>query len=193
MIAPWLRALERLRRAIASRARNIYYRLLGVQMSGYAWLRAVEAPRQHRRIVLGAGCSLDKGVTLLVNGAESDPPAIRIGRGVYINRHTIIDAVENVTIGDDCAIGPGCYLTDHDHGFDGNLKPLQLPFIVAPTTIGRRVWIGAHAVILKGVCVGDGAVIGAGSVVTKAVPPGVVVVGVPAQVIRQAETHLAAV
>jgi acetyltransferase-like isoleucine patch superfamily enzyme len=56
--------------------------------------------------------------------------------------------------------------------------------MVQPVRIGNHVWIGARAVVLKGVTVGDGAVIGAGAVVTQNVPPNTMVAGVPARAIR---------
>ena len=62
---------------------------------------------------------------------------------------------------------------------------LTQPLQGAPVRIGNDVWIGAHAVVLKGVTIGDGAVIAAGAVVTKDVPAGVIAGGMPARVIRQ--------
>src|SRR5262249_21496594 len=79
---------------------------------------------------------------------------------------------------------PGCYLTDHDHGVDPSLAPLAQPMVGAPTRLGDEVWLGANVVVLKGVSIGDRAVVGAGSVVTKDIPPDAVAVGVPARVVR---------
>ncbi|HSV14851.1 MAG TPA: acyltransferase, partial [Tepidisphaeraceae bacterium] len=85
------------------------------------------------------------------------------------------------------AIGPGCYITDHDHGLDPSRPPLAQQMIAAPTRIEDWVWIGANAVILKGVTIGQRTIIGAGSVVTRDLPPNVIAVGVPARVVRQRE------
>ncbi len=98
----------------------------------------------------------------------------------------MLDAtVDRVTVGRDVAMGPGCYVTDHDHGTDPALTPLGQPMVSRPTRVGDRVWLGAHVVVLKGVTVGDGAVVGAGSVVTRDVPAGAVAVGCPARVVRR--------
>jgi maltose O-acetyltransferase len=61
------------------------------------------------------------------------------------------------------------------------------PDVLLPTKIGRDVWIGANAVVLGGVTIGDGAVVAAGSVVTKDVEPGAIVVGNPARLVRRRE------
>lgn len=152
-----------------------------MSIEGTVWLRRIEVPRRARRIALGDGAALDRGVTLLVNGNPKGEPAIRIGRRVYINRHTIIDASQSVVVGDDCLIGPFCYITDHDHSRGADGRPASGPLVALPVTIGERAWIGAHATILKGVNIGAGAIIGAGSVVTRDVPENAVFAGNPAR------------
>jgi acetyltransferase-like isoleucine patch superfamily enzyme len=82
-------------------------------------------------------------------------------------------------------IGPRCYITDHDHSHNSTEPPGAQPLISAPTRIGARCWLGAHVIVLKGVTIGDGTVIGAGSVVTKSLPAGVIAVGNPARVLKQ--------
>jgi acetyltransferase-like isoleucine patch superfamily enzyme len=103
---------------------------------------------------------------------------IVVGSRTYFNEGCQISCFERVTIGDDCAIAWDVHFTDSDqHILDG--KPY-----IAPITVGDRVWIGARATILKGVSIGDGAVIAAGSVVTKDVPARALVAGSPARVVR---------
>jgi acetyltransferase-like isoleucine patch superfamily enzyme len=178
-----LNFLLRLSMALASRWRNLYYRALGVQMRGYIWMQAVEIPQNHRNIDL-TSCSLDRGVVLLCAGRPGPGVKLSIGRGSYLNRGTFIDSLESVTIGQDVAIGPGCYITDHDHGYDPARPPLQQDMVAKPTRIGDSVWIGAHVVILKGVTIGPRTIIGAGSVVTRDLPADAIAVGVPARVQR---------
>ncbi|MBK1987112.1 acyltransferase [Sphaerospermopsis aphanizomenoides BCCUSP55] len=176
---------KRLTDGLESRWRNFYYRALGVKLHGYVWMKQVEISRNYSDIEIEANCALDQGVTLLCSGDSLPHPKIFIGADTYINRHTFIDATESINIGKDCAIGPSCYITDHDHGCNPSLPPLKQPMISKPTTIGECVWIGANVTILKGVTIGDRAIIGAGSVVTKDIPAGVIAVGVPAKVIKQ--------
>lgn len=130
-------------------------------------------------------CALDRGVVLLCSGERQAEPKIRIGTRTYVNRHTMIDAAVSIEIGEDCGIGPFCYITDHDHGFEEGKAPLQGALRSQPTRIGDRVWIGAQVTVLKGVNIGEGAVIGAGSVVTHDIPPSSIAVGIPARVLRQ--------
>jgi acetyltransferase-like isoleucine patch superfamily enzyme len=93
----------------------------------------------------------------------------------------MIDASEEILIGEDCMIGPFCYITDHDHGVGTQGRVADQPLVSKPTRIGRDVWIGAGAVILKGVNVGEQAIIAAGAVVTKNVEARAIVAGVPAR------------
>ena len=81
-------------------------------------------------------------------------------------------------------IGPHCYITDTDHGTRPGDPMRAQPLDTGPVSIGNDVWIAAGVVILKGVTIGDGAVVGAGAVVTKDVPAGTVVAGVPARAIK---------
>jgi acetyltransferase-like isoleucine patch superfamily enzyme len=185
LLAP-LTFVLRISNGLSSRFRNFWLRSLGADLRGYCWLRAIEVPRNHWQIRLEE-CSLDRGVILLASGPDLPEPKISIGPGTYINRGTFIDATESIIIGRNVAIGPGCYITDHDHGSDGSAAPLALPMISRTTRIEDQAWIGAHAVILKGVTIGRGAVVGAGSVVTRSVAPGARVAGVPAHELRVAQ------
>jgi acetyltransferase-like isoleucine patch superfamily enzyme len=188
MILPTLLScVRRLGMGTASRCRNIYYRAAGVRMHGYVWMRAVEIPQFHHNIEL-TRCSLDRGVVLLCSGDRSDTVKLSIGEGSYLNRGTFLDAIESLTIGRHVAIGPGCYITDHDHGLDPSRPPLAQQMIGAPTRIEDWVWIGANAVVLKGVTIGQRTIVGAGSVVTRDLPANVIAVGVPARVLRTRTT-----
>jgi len=108
---------------------------------------------------------------------------LTLGKG-YINTGGAIACAKSITIGDGVFIGRNTYITDSDHHciLDEDGKILNE---AKPVTIGNHVLIGFGAVVLKGVSIGDGAVIAAGSVVTKDVPPGCVVAGVPARVVKE--------
>ena len=169
---------------VASRVRRALLRLRGARIPHPVWLRAIEVPRQAQRIELRAGAGLDRGVALVVSGDPAAPPCITIGERVYINRYTILDASIGLAIGDDCMIGPFCYLTDHDHTFGADLRPAAGPLLGRPTTLEPGCWLGAHVTVLKGVTIGAGTVVGAGSVVTRDLPAGVIAVGSPARVLK---------
>jgi maltose O-acetyltransferase len=109
---------------------------------------------------------------------------ISLGAAVYINANCVILDCAPVSIGDSSMLGPGVQLCTATHPVDPAARLRGLEYAL-PITIGRNVWIGASVVVGPGVTVGDDAVIGAGSVVVKDVPPGVVVAGNPARIVRR--------
>lgn len=111
---------------------------------------------------------------------------IEIGEGVFLNYGASLSAHELVRIGDGCQIGSYAIMMDNDYHRVGSLDELPES---APIVLGKDVWLGVRVTILKGVTIGDGAVIAAGSVVTKDVPAGCVAGGVPARILRRPEDH----
>jgi acetyltransferase-like isoleucine patch superfamily enzyme len=112
-------------------------------------------------------------------------PKITIGENFYMNANCHMQG--EITIGNDVLIGPQTVIWGRDHQMAKG-KPMRLQeHIRKHITIGDDVWIGAHATVIKGVNIGSGAVIGAGSVVTKDVPRYAIAVGNPAKVIRYRE------
>lgn len=112
-----------------------------------------------------------------------------IGKRIFVNHYAILDCHFEITIGDEVLIGPHAYISDFNHEIggisDSNIRGVGA---CAPVRIGNGVWVGAHAVVLKGVTIGDNAVIAAGAVVTKDVPAKSIVVGIPARVLRMRES-----
>lgn len=106
---------------------------------------------------------------------------ITIGRDVFINSGCHFQDQGGIFIGDGSLIGHNVVLATINHDLDpeNNRKNHY-----APITIGNHVWIGANVTVLAGVSIGDWAVVGAGAVVTRDVPPRSVVGGVPARVIK---------
>ena len=109
-----------------------------------------------------------------------DKAILRIGNGTYLNRNTLIVANKLVNIGRDCRISWDVIIMDSDlHTIPGE------EYEPKPVIIEDNVWIGCRCIILKGVRIGTGAVVAAGAVVTKDVPPHTVVGGVPAKIIHE--------
>lgn len=132
--------------------------------------------RLGRRAVLelNGGMTMHTGFQVSV----ADDAVLSLGSG-YINSGLRLDCFTSIRIGFSVAIGPEVLMRDSDnHKLDD--RPMS-----APVVIGDRVWIGARAMILKGVTIGNGAVIAAGSVVSRDIPPGALAAGVPARVIRE--------
>ena len=109
---------------------------------------------------------------------------IKVGKNVFINAGCKFQDQGGITIGDEALIGHGVVLATLNHDFDPAKRAQLHP---APIHIGKRVWIGANAVVTAGVTIGDNAVVAAGAVVTKDVPANTIVGGVPAKVIRKLE------
>jgi maltose O-acetyltransferase len=105
---------------------------------------------------------------------------ISLGAGVFLNFNCVILDVVEVSIGDRTQIGPGVQILTADHPRDAAAREAGLEF-GRSIRIGRNVWIGGGALILPGVTIGDDAVVGAGSVVTRDVAAGQTVVGNPAR------------
>lgn len=108
---------------------------------------------------------------------------ITLGRGVFINSGCCFQDQGGIELGDNVQIGPQVVLATLNH--DMSKPELRANLIPAPIKICKNVWIGAHATIVGGVTVGENSVIAAGAVVTKDVPPNVVVGGVPARIIKE--------
>lgn len=121
-------------------------------------------------------CQFYSGVRL-----EVGPGAVlRIGKGTYLNRNTLVVAHKSVDIGRHCMIAWDVVIMDTDQ----HDIPARVGTRNRPVAIGDHVWIGCRVLILKGVKIGTGAIVAAGSVVTKDVPPYSIVGGVPARVLR---------
>jgi acetyltransferase-like isoleucine patch superfamily enzyme len=107
---------------------------------------------------------------------------IRLGRDVFVNQSCRFNDIGGIEIGDQVMLGPNVSLISSGHPVSPAER--RKGITAAPIRIERNVWIGASAMVLQGVTVGEDSVIGAGAVVTHDVPPGSLAVGSPARVVR---------
>lgn len=140
-----------------------------------------------RRIKLGDHCRIGSNVELQTEEAGS----ITLGREVRLNRGTTICSYCEVTVGDYSLIGEFVSIRDANHGIEPDALIKRQPHTSEPIIIGRDVWIGRGACLLPGIEIGDGAVIGANSVVTRSIPAGAIAVGTPAKVLRSRNNEAA--
>lgn len=137
---------------------------------------------------VGAGTRLGRRAFIETQGAG----VVRIGRHCTINDGATIVAHESVTIGDYALIGEYASVRDSNHGTALGEPMRWQQHTARPVAIGNDAWIGRGACVLKGVHIGDGAIVGANAVVTKDVPPLEIVGGVPAKPIgRRADAAAA--
>lgn len=177
-------------------------RAVSSRLDGSSQIRVVDGARLHLGVGLPSGTSrhdrtlleLARGAELTVLGIASfahgcrvsvGPDArLTIGRGTHVGNQSRIIVRDRISIGSDCAISWNVLVMDTDQ--HSIVVPGDAPSAtVQPVTIGDRVWIGANVIVLKGVEIGDGAVIAAGSVVTRDVPAQALVGGNPARVLRE--------
>ncbi|UGS35027.1 acyltransferase [Capillimicrobium parvum] len=110
---------------------------------------------------------------------------VRIGAKTVLGQECTISSFQHVSIGRECIVADRVMLIDFDHGVVEVERPVRGQGIYKrDVNVGHNVWIGYGACILRGTTVGDNAIIGTSTVVTKDVPANAVVGGVPAQVLR---------
>lgn len=181
------------------------YGILGLLALALHWLhtrlryptaRLVRFPiyvRGRHAMQLGARLTTGRQVRLDAFPIEPNRTVLVIGDDVQLNDSVHIGAAELVEIGNHTLIASRVFITDHSHGvYDQpdvgsrpEVMPVDRPIVARPVRIGRNVWLGEQVCILPGVTIGDGAVVGANSVVTRDVPPRTIVAGNPARVIRR--------
>lgn len=135
-------------------------------------------PQRGGRISIGPGVRIARGVefTVLRNAQLNVHPGVFIGRGAVISVHERVDIERDAMVAE--------YVCIHDNNHrrsDPDRAIAEQGFDAAPIVIGEGSWIGAHAIILKGVTLGPNCVVGAGAVVTRSFPSHSTLVGVPAR------------
>lgn len=207
-----LRALARLARTNPREARALaaLRTTAGVELRGGAWLGepAAVSVAQEGRIVLGDGLfapgrielqARDRGRVLVGAGVSIEVGArlaaacdaeLTVGDHVAIGPYNFLSAFGgSLRIGDWCMMGPFVSFHTVDHGTELGAGPMRLqPGVPGDIVVGEDVWLGAGAVVLKGVTIGDGAVIAAGAVVAADVEPNAIVGGVPARLLKHRGT-----
>lgn len=129
----------------------------------------------------GTNIRIDPTCTILV------PENFSIGNNSSISCYTVIYSAHGVEIGNNCLISSNCGISSINHIIDSANRtndPADVGQLCKPVKIGNNVWIGMNACILPGVTIGDNAIIGSGSVVSKNVPANEIWVGNPARKLR---------
>lgn len=144
-------------------------------------------------IHIGRNAQISKGVQLTVwtgyKESATVTPEIIVGDNCIIREFCHITAINSIRIGNNLLTGTNVLITDNSHGANSreemNLNPsLRKPYSKGPVVIGDNVWLSNNVCVMPGVTIGDGAVIGANSIVTHDVPSYSIAAGIPAKVIR---------
>lgn len=156
--------------------KKLYYKALDFL---YRTLERGHTENLKSKMVCGSNVSIRDRMTIYC------PERLAIADNVSINSGVTILAQGGVSIGEYTMIAPGVTIVSVNHDYAKTGMDAWNAQVKMPVTIGRDVWVAAGAIILPGVTVGDSAVVAAGSVVTGDVPPGTVVAGVPAKVVKK--------
>ncbi len=140
-------------------------------------------------IEIGQYTHISRMVTLTAWKTKSRNPIIKIGNNCHLGLLAHITAIDSIVVGDNLLTGSNVFISDNSHGdfeesqlrIDPQKRPLSSKGSVV---IGNNVWIGNNVCVMAGVKIGDGAIIGANSVVTKDVPSYAMAVGCPAKVVK---------
>jgi acetyltransferase-like isoleucine patch superfamily enzyme len=130
-------------------------------------------------------CILEHGTYFKYSGWWKEGPAICFGNRVFVGSFCEFNISKRIEIGDDTNIASGCRFIDHNHGIKKGQIIGEQECIEDEIKIGRGVWLGFNVLVLKGVEIGDGAVVAAGAVVTKSILPNEIWGGVPAKKIGE--------
>lgn len=137
------------------------------------------------RLAIGHRAHVDRGSTIWLADLKASPGRIDIGDRCYVGPYCFLGSCHSLSIGPDTMIGAGSYVITVNHRTDRRDVPYsQQGFTGADVKLGSNVWLGCHVVVLPGVSIGDGAIVGAGGIVTKDIPAGETWAGVPARRIR---------
>ena len=176
----FFRLRERIETLVLGSARRVYWSVQGMRIGKGTHLPKLYISWPHQ-VEIGHSCRLERGIQFKFDGIWRPGPSILVGDRTFIGAGCEFNIRRQITIGCDCLIAAGTRFVDHDHG-TGPESPIRLQrSLEGEILIGDDVWIGANAVVLRGVHIGCGAIIAAGAVVTKSVEPRSIVGGVPAR------------
>lgn len=162
--------------------RTLYWRTLGLQCGSGTFLPRIHVSWPHQ-VQLGSRCILEHDIHFKFDGIHQPGPSIIIGDDGFIGSTCEFNIRKGIHIGSHALIASGCKFIDHDHAYGSRDIPIKQQDGGAEKEIVLEadVWLGANVIVLKGVTIGRGAIIAAGSVLTKPVGAFEIWAGVPAR------------
>mgnify|MGYP001244588869 CR=1 FL=1 len=168
------------RRSAARAARDLLDPRLWAHLVAVARSYSYSHVGPRSQLVAGPGLAMSPTVSLR-NGSR-----ITLGARVHIGERCCLwagDSSGRIELGDDVLLAPEVFLAASNYGTTAGLVVHDQPKVERDVVIGANVWLGTRVIVLPGVTVGDGAIVGAGSVVTRDLPPNCIAVGAPATVV----------
>ena len=162
--------------------KNKFASIAGKPLVWGVWNVIVYGPNIHigKNVTIAGANGIQTNLTTISFGGHEG--CIKIGDNVLIMSGARVSSANEIIIGDDCMLANFCYIMDADwHDLNDRTSS---PGRNAPVVLEKGVWIGDSAIVCKGVHIGENSVVGAGAVVRKDVPPNVVVIGNPAQIVK---------
>ena len=165
-------------------------RLLRSAVDPRAWLHLVRLVHfyNYSHVSEVRRARLGPGVRMAPNVSLRSGERIEIGARAHVGAYCSLWAggtSGRIILGEDALLGPEVYITASNYGTARGEVVMNQPREEADVVIGRDVWLGARVIVLPGVTVGDGCVVGAGSVVTRSLPPNAIAVGAPARIVGE--------
>lgn len=181
-IRPWEQRWGALTVTAMDRLRAAWWRVRGAALGPKVRIGQGCAVERPWRLQTGARVQVERGVHIKI---VDDMARVTLGDSTFIGFGCELDVALELQIGAHVLIAPGCFITDHGHPHARGVLMDTQGRECKRVCIGDDVWLGAHAVVLPGVTIGDGAIVGAGAVVTRDVAANAIVAGVPARPIGQ--------
>jgi acetyltransferase-like isoleucine patch superfamily enzyme len=170
-------------KCLLSKLRIIFFKLRGAKIGRKIHLGKITCDWP-QRLIIGEEVNIEDSVDFKIACPFNTDCYINIGNKVFIGHGCSFSCSTKIIIGNDCLIACNTTIIDVGHEFIKNTKINEQPVTCGEIHIGNDVWIGTSCIILQGVTIGDGVVIGAGSIVTKSIPSYQVWAGTPAHYIR---------
>ena len=162
--------------------RKQWLSLAGMQIGQGSVLPRLYVTWPHQ-VKIGANCIFEPDIYFKYDGVWAKNPSIIIEDDVFIGSGCEFNISRGIIIGRKAMIASGCKFIDHDHGTNLNMPMNFQQPITKSILIGEQCWLGANVIVLKGVKIGKGAIIGAGSLLLKEVGENEIWGGVPAKLI----------
>jgi len=163
---------------------RLYFILLGLNLKKGGHLGRIICDWPNK-LFIGKDCEIGDNVVFWLKTPFVKSNYIKIGNNVFVGNNCNFNCNSYIEIGNDCLIAAHVKFADINHGIDLSSKINEQEISIDPIIIGNDVWIGLGSSVLKGVVINDGAIIAAGAVVNKTVPPNEIWGGVPAKKIGE--------